>query len=74
MKCFMYHKKNSINCYKKNCKYWIKSNICNNCTLVGAKENKFTLQDIGEIFGVTRMRICQIEKIAINKIKEKLKI
>jgi len=32
---------------------------------------KFTLQDIGDIFKVTRMRICQIEKIAIKKLKDK---
>ena len=27
-----------------------------------------TLQEIGDIFNVTRMRICQIEKKIINKI------
>ena len=31
-----------------------------------------TLEEIGNIFKVTRMRICQIEKRAIEKIKEKL--
>ena len=35
-----------------------------------AKEVKnTTLEDIGNIFKVTRMRICQIEKKAIKKIK-----
>ena len=48
-----------------------------NCCLIasdkGHKSNldKFTLQDIGDIFKVTRMRVCQIEKIAINKLKDK---
>jgi DNA-directed RNA polymerase sigma subunit (sigma70/sigma32) len=34
--------------------------------------NKITLQDIGDIFKVTRMRICQIEKNAIKKLKDRL--
>ena len=49
-----------------------------NCCLIASKDNKtsestekFTLQDIGDIFKVTRMRICQIEKIAIKKLKDK---
>jgi len=49
-----------------------------NCCLVASQndglhtnEDKFTLQDIGDIFKVTRMRICQIEKIAIKKLKDK---
>ena len=44
-----------------------------NCCINAAKENeKITLQDIGDIFNVTRMRICQIEKIAISKIRDKI--
>tara|TARA_Y100000389_G_C17138287_1_gene353640 strand:+ start:212 stop:394 length:183 start_codon:yes stop_codon:yes gene_type:complete len=48
-----------------------------NCCLIAAddvskiNEEKFTLQDIGDIFKVTRMRICQIEKIAVKKLKDK---
>ena len=35
-------------------------------------ESKITLQDIGDIFKVTRMRICQVEKIALKKLKDKI--
>ena len=35
-------------------------------------EDKITLQDIGNIFKVTRMRICQIEKNAIKKLKDRI--
>tara|TARA_Y100001970_G_C14050872_1_gene758859 strand:+ start:233 stop:367 length:135 start_codon:yes stop_codon:yes gene_type:complete len=38
--------------------------------LLAAKEGPRTLQQIGDLHGLTRMRICQIEKIAIEKIKK----
>jgi DNA-directed RNA polymerase sigma subunit (sigma70/sigma32) len=41
----------------------------NNCCLNFSKKEKITLEEIGKIFNVTRMRICQIEKIAIQNIK-----
>jgi YesN/AraC family two-component response regulator len=75
MKCFDYNKKFKKKCVKKECRYWIKSNTSQNCGLniVKSQESKkITLQDIGDYFNVTRMRICQIEKIAIKKLKEKL--
>ena len=29
-----------------------------------------SLQDIGDVLGLTRMRICQLEKIILKKIKD----
>jgi DNA-directed RNA polymerase sigma subunit (sigma70/sigma32) len=57
-------------CKRQNCRYWI-SNLKNkNCALVTADQStNMTLEEVGNIFNVTRMRICQIEKKAINKIK-----
>ena len=69
--CFKEHKKHNIPCERKECKYWIDSNEHQNCTMIMAAEGPTTLQEIGEIFGVTRMRICQIEKAVINKLKTK---
>lgn len=78
MKCYEYNKKCNISCDKSKCRYWIKDTKSNNCCVNILKDSKFdeekiTLQDIGDLFNVTRMRICQIEKIAIQKLKDKIK-
>ena len=73
MKCFEYHKENISVCENKKCRYWLeKENNQNCCINLVSKENTMTLEEVGNIFNVTRMRICQIEKKAIQKIKEKL--
>ena len=70
MKCFEYHKEKRKVCQKTDCRYWIEKPDDQNCCINAAKEVKnTTLEDIGNIFKVTRMRICQIEKKAIKKIK-----
>ena len=72
-KCFERCSLEKKDCNVKNCRYWIESKEFNNCCIVGANSSeKITLQNIGEIFNVTRMRICQIEKIAVKKLKEKV--
>ena len=73
MKCYEYCKSKNRNCKESNCRYWLDNKSTKNCTIIAAKiEKNMTLEEIGNIFKVTRMRICQIEKRAIEKIKEKL--
>ena len=72
MKCFEHNKQNDIICKKKACKHFINCKKNNNCTILAAEDGPKTLQEIGEIFNVTRMRICQIEKDIMKKIKVKL--
>jgi len=78
MKCFEYNNQQKTNCKKNSCRYWLENPSYQNCCLVASNKNdgvitteKFTLQDIGDMFKVTRMRICQIEKIAIKKLTDK---
>jgi hypothetical protein len=70
MKCYEYCKTKNKDCKDSGCRYWIENDRTNNCTIIAASIKKnMTLEEIGKIFKVTRMRICQIEKRAIEKIK-----
>lgn len=74
MKCYQHYKQFNDKCQKKSCRYWIECNESKNCTLIKAEnDTKLTLEDVGKLFNVTRMRICQIEKLAVKKLREKVK-
>ena len=69
MKCYNFCEKYNSECKKESCRYWIDYPNAQNCTLLAAKDGPMTLQEIGSIFNVTRMRICQIEKKILSKIE-----
>ena len=66
--CFAEHKKRNLACEKTSCKNWMKHCQSLNCAVLGAQKGKWILKDIGEVFDVTRMRICQIEKEVLEKL------
>lgn len=70
--CFSEHKKACVPCQNTQCKYWLEHRLNQNCTIIAASNGEMTLQDIGDIFKITRMRVCQIEKSVIKKIMQKM--
>ena len=74
MKCFKYYAQSGKECQKKSCRYWINCKQDQNCTINGATKGPKTLQDIGDIYNITRMRICQIEKQILSKIKKRVQM
>ena len=69
--CFSAHKEAGIPCKKSSCRYWqdMENKEHLNCVIIAAATGPMTLQEVGNIFSVTRMRICQIEKAAKQFLK-----
>lgn len=68
--CYEFVENCGKSCQKKTCKQWIPYENGHNCVLVTTRKGPLTLREIGDIYGLTRMRICQIEKKIYKKIKE----
>lgn len=68
--CWQANKENNTPCQNKECRLWLKCNEQQNCTIIAAQEGPLTLQQIGNLHELTRMRICQVEKEALRKIRE----
>jgi hypothetical protein len=71
--CWAVCQSQNLTCNKRSCRYWIKGHTeFQNCTLLAAEKGPYTLQKVGEFVGLTRMRVCQIEKNALAKIESLL--
>ena len=68
--CFSVLSKYGVDCHREQCPHWIQHRDGHNCVMIAAENGPHTLQEIGKIYGLTRMRICQIEKDIFNKIKK----
>lgn len=68
--CYEAHESVEKSCNKRECRLWIRAPEHQNCCVIGARTGPKTLQEIGDIFGVTRMRICQIEKLVLDKLSK----
>tara|TARA_Y100000593_G_scaffold61446_1_gene113864 strand:- start:8566 stop:8886 length:321 start_codon:yes stop_codon:yes gene_type:complete len=63
-----------VSCPNKECRYWIDYADDLNCTFVTVDKNEggLTLREIGERLGVSFVRVCQIEKGVLEKLKKKI--
>ena len=68
--CFAVQANANVDCQRKHCQHWIAHPEGHNCVMIAASQGTHTLQKIGEIYGLTRMRICQIEKSIFEKIRK----
>ena len=68
--CFEVHEKHCIGCQKKECRQWFDDPESQNCVILAAKKGPQKQEKIGEYFGLTRMRVCQIEKGILARVRE----
>lgn len=68
--CFSAHQEANVRCDNKACRLWLDRKESLNCTIIEASRGPKTLQEVGEIFSITRMRVCQIEKKILSKLKD----
>ena len=70
--CFSSHKKFNVPCAKTDCRYYLENPDGLNCVINMSNNNPRTMQSVGDLFNITRMRICQIEKSILNKIRKNI--
>lgn len=68
--CFAMQSKHKVACRRKKCQHWISHKEGLNCVIISAQDGPHTLQKIGQIYGLTRMRICQLEKSIFEKVRK----
>ena len=65
--------RNSEGCSEDDCRYWINYEEENNCSLISIQENgRMTLNEVSQRLGTSVVRVFQIEKKAMAKIKKQL--
>ena len=74
-KCAQDNMENNSLCQNKDCRLWLAYKKDLNCTMVSVKKNgKLTLNEVGERLGISYVRVSQIEKQAVKKLKTVFKI
>lgn len=61
-------------CTKNKCVWWIRSTLYKNCSFLAAEICDHTLAEIGDMMGISRERVRQIEGIAIRKLRYSFRV
>ena len=56
-------------CEQKHCRHFLNADKDLNCSIIAASAGPKTLQEIGDYYGISRMRVCQIEKSILKKLR-----
>lgn len=68
-KCYQVVAAEKAACKEKECRHFLLCEEDLNCSIIAARSGPKTLQEIGDYYGISRMRVCQIEKSILKKLK-----
>ncbi len=69
-KCYNLVQDSKKPCPKSSCRHFLSSEADLNCAIIAAQDGPKTLQEIGDYYGISRMRVCQIEKSILKKLRK----
>lgn len=67
--CVQNVKTSALPCKDSSCRHNLNSERYQSCAIIAAEDGPLTLQEIGDFYGISRMRVCQIEKTILKKLK-----
>jgi len=67
--CYQLVDDTNIPCSEIGCRHWLNAEVELNCSIIAAQTGPKTLQQIGDYYGISRMRVCQIEKSILKKLR-----
>ena len=68
-KCYKLVADSGEPCPESECRHFLNSEKDLNCAIIAAQDGPRTLQEIGDYYGISRMRVCQIEKAILRKLR-----
>ena len=68
-KCYQIVAAEKKACGERDCRHFLLCDKDLNCSIIAAQSGPKTLQEIGDYYGISRMRVCQIEKSILKKLK-----
>ena len=74
-KCSQKCKELDTECPNTDCRYWVEHQASLNCCFIAIEQNgEMDLRTVGDIMGVSFVRIKQIQDKAVSKVNKVLKI
>ena len=70
LSCVQTIKESQAPCKKNDCRYNLQTQKNLSCALIAAEKGPLTLQEIGDYYGISRMRVCQIERAILKKLRD----